>query len=217
MWFHGALNGGLKPMPALRHFALFLLLAATTLSGCATTQAVSSWRDPSYKGQLRKVVIAVAGATNLTTRRTSEDAIVARLPPGSAVASYQVVPPGDEGNTEKVRALLQAQGFDGAVIIRIVGVEENVVVTNVAYPATPYGYWGYSYAGYYSQPMVDVQKIVSVEGKLYDLATEKQLWSQLTRSTDPTSRQQTAADIVDIMSTSLIEARIIVGQAAPAK
>jgi hypothetical protein len=203
-------------MSALRHFAL-LLVAASTLAGCATTHPAGTWRDPAYTGPLRKVVIAVAGATNLSVRRIGEDGIVARLPPGAAVSSYSVVPPGDEGNTEKVRGLLRAQGFDGAVIIRIVGVENNVTVSTVAYPATAYGYWGYSYVGYVNQPVVDVQKIVRVEAKLYDLATEKEVWSQLTESIDPTSRQQTVADIVDIMSTSLIEARLIVGPAAPPK
>jgi hypothetical protein len=203
-------------MTALRRFAP-LLAAAITLAGCATTHPAGTWRDPYFQGKLHKVVIAVAGATNASARRIGEDGIVARLPPGSAVPSYQVVPPGEEGNTDKIKELLRAQGFDGAVIVRIIGVENNVTVSTVATPTTAYGYWGYAYVGYYNQPVVDVQKIIRVEAKLYVLATEKEIWSQLTESVDPTSRQQTVQDIVDIMSTSLIDARIIEGPAAPKK
>jgi len=186
-----------------------LLGAAGLLAACSTTHAVNAWRDTSFTGKFGNVVIGVAGA-DYPTRSTAEDALVTKLPAGTATASYKVIPQGEEKNIERVKAILREKGFDGALVVRLIGKQQELTTSAVPVAGAPmYGYWGYAYSPVYSVPMVDVKTVVRVEAKLYDVASERPVWSVLTETVDPTSQQQVREGVVTEVAQVLLDTKLL--------
>lgn len=59
-----------------------------------------------------------------TVRRLAEDQAVAHLP-APTQASYTLFPRLGSGERERIRARLLAEGFDGALVTRLVGVDRD--------------------------------------------------------------------------------------------
>jgi hypothetical protein len=190
-----------------------LALAGGLLQGCATTSAPTIWRDASFQGQFKKVLVAILGAES-GVRHGAEDAFVAKFAPGAAVPSYQVVPEGAgiERDREKLRALVAEKGFDGVLVARLVGVDQQLTTTTMPMTATVYGYYGWATTAVYSTTSVDVRRVVRVESRIFDVASERMVYSATTETVDPSSPLQTVNEIVDLVSRSVVEAKLIRGR-----
>jgi hypothetical protein len=185
-----------------------VLVLAGALAGCTGTRASGIWKDPDQQGSFAKVLVGVAGVDS-TGRRAGEDALVARFPKGVAVASYNVIPAGSETDLDYLRAKLTKEGYDGVLVARLLGVDQELTTTTMPSAVTVYGYYGYAYTGFYAQQAVDVRKVVRVESKLFDLKTEKPVWTMVTETTDPSSRLQTADEVADLVVRKLAEGKLI--------
>ena len=95
-----------------------------SLVGCSGTRLGDVWKDPGHSGApLRNVAVFVLG-TDPAVRRLAEDEFARRLPMNTrGVGSYGRVPTAEQGDLEKVRAWLRADGFDGAIVARVVDVD----------------------------------------------------------------------------------------------
>jgi hypothetical protein len=186
-------------------------LAAGLLAGCTTTTAPVIWRDPSYQGEFKKVLVAIVG-TEAGIRAGAEDAFVSKFAPGAAIQAYKVVPAGTEQDREKLKALLREQGFDGVLVARLLGVDQQVTTSTMPVATTMYGYYGWATTAVYAQTAVDVRRVVRVETKIFDVASEKMVYSALTETMDPTSPVQTVTEITDLVSRSVSDAKLIRGR-----
>ena len=184
------------------------LLLVGALAGCTGTRAAGIWKDPDQQGSFSKVLVGVAGVDS-TARRSGEDAIVARFPKGAAVASYTVIPAGSETDLDYLRTKLTAEGYDGVLVARLLGVDQELTTTTMPAAVSVYGYYGYAYTGFYSQQAVDVRKVVRIESKLFDIKTEKPIWTMVSETTDPSSRLQTADEVADLVVRKLAEGKLI--------
>lgn len=195
----------MKPLHAL----VALALAAAILPGCAGTKPVAEWRDPALKQPLRRVAVGAA-TQDPARRRVVEDAIVARLPAGTAIASYTFVPEGSERDVELVKDLIRQQGADGALIVRVAGIDRTQRVTTAApVPSTAYGYWGYSYTTAYAPATVEVDTTVRVDSRLYALEDDRLVWSLSTETQNPNSPEQARSEIADVVAKRLLEANVL--------
>jgi hypothetical protein len=186
-------------------------LAATLVAfsaGCAGTQATDLWRDPNRKVPFKKILVGVAGV-DTTARRSAEDAIVARLAPGTGVPSYRVVPAGRERDIEVIREVVAKEGFDGVLVARLQGVEQELTRTTMATPVTVYGGYGYAYTTMYAQQAVDIRKLVRVESKLFDVASENPVWTMTSETVDPTSRGQVTDEVATLIVAKLQEGGLL--------
>jgi hypothetical protein len=97
------------------------------LSACSTTRITSSWREPDKQisiDQLKKVLV-VALFKNETSRHKSEDEMAGYLR-GSAVVSYEYLNKSfNKQNEEGIRDKIKADGFDGAITMRLLDVEKD--------------------------------------------------------------------------------------------
>jgi hypothetical protein len=183
------------------------LAAAAVLAGCSGTKPVQLWRDPTSQATYRKVMVAVIGV-DMATRRNTEEVLVKRLGPG-AIASYQVIPAGEEKDIEKLKAVLREASFDGILVLRLMGVDQEITTTSMPGTVNVYGYWGYSHTAMYAQPMIDVRKIAKVESKLFDVAAEKPVWAMVTETVDPSKREVVIDEVTEIVVRELAAAKLL--------
>ena len=115
----------------------------------SSTQITSSWREPNKEVNINnlKKVLVVALLKNETSRRKAEDQMLNYLN-GKAVTSYNYSDANfnkldEEGIINKIRG----DGFDGAIILRLIDVDKEVTYTPGRYNSFPTYYQ--SFGGYY--------------------------------------------------------------------
>lgn len=187
------------PPPAL---ALLLALA------CASTRVETQWRDPEIRPEdlAFRSVIALAQMEDETVRRAAEDELVRVLVtrPAAharglhAVASYTLIPTRELADVEKVRAKVEAGGFDGAVVLRLVSSEDRVSYVPGRYETM----WG-RYGRIYEPGYTTVDRIVRIETSLYSTAKGKRLWSGVSRTLNPGDVRELVDDVARAVGDEL--------------
>jgi hypothetical protein len=205
--------------------ALIALIAA-----CASTQLVSSWVDPNYQGgPLKKLIIFVASKDD-AVRRNAEDQAAASLPASTkGVASYKLFPNQSDlnpQNQENIKAVMVRDGFDGALVTRVLSKDQNNVyvppqtylvpgagapVAGVPYGSF-YGYYGYAYSYAYVSPGYTYQQTTyMIESILYRLPAGNVIWTATTESVNPDSRQEVVNELIRIIGSSLKKDGLVSG------
>lgn len=199
----------------IRFTACAAVLLAT-LASCASTTLESTWRDPAYQGgPFQKLAVIVLGKQEATTRG-AEDTFVAGLAPGTqGVQSYTFLEAADAGNPEAVKAKLRSQGCDGALVARVIGVDTSVEYVPGNWSSVPVGhrsfggYYGSGYAAVYSPGYVEENVTVRVVTNVYDVASEKLVWSGVTETFEPSSTGSLVADNAEVILAALAELGLI--------
>jgi len=192
-------------MRQVKHTWAAVILSATAMSACATTGFVSTWKAPdAVRLEPKGVkVAAVAMVRNEAARRAAEDALAREITARGAqgVPMYTILPEGRPENEQAARAALEGQGFGGAVVMRPVGRDKEIVSTPVVYGGPVYGpYWG-GYYGYgwgspwgYGPPVagadIRTNTIVSIETLVYSLRQNKLVWAGQSKTTNPAGVDQ---------------------------
>jgi hypothetical protein len=164
-----------------------LLVAATGLvSACSnSTQLVATWKEPGTPPYPLTKSIAVFMTKDAGMRRMVEDKLAARIPGG--MASYRVIPDSELQNTNAVRSRLGEAGFDGAVVMRLVGMTTEVTPTGTDF----YGYWGY-WGTAYDPVYYTTQQVYSVETTVYSVKSDKLIWMGRSQTVDPKNANKLA-------------------------
>jgi hypothetical protein len=190
-----------------------ILIAASfllVLQACGpSTKITKSWRDPesSINPQTFSKVIISAFIRDESGRRTVEDELVKRLN-GKGVASYTMNFSGLDttAGSTALQDKLKSEGFDGAIVMRLVDVEKEVnYVPGTTYP-TYYGRYGGYYGGYYgygSPGYYQEDKVYNVETNIYSLKTDKLMWSGTTATTNPSNLNKTINEIADVIADKM--------------
>jgi len=195
-------------------------VAALCIAACGTTTFISTWKDPATPtlNPIGKTVAAVFVTRDEAKRRAGEDALAADLTARGAkgVPAYTLVPDSDRGDGEKARAALRAAGANGAVIMRVVGKDQQINYT----PGTPmpayyngFGpYWGYGWGTVYSPPTVTTDTIVSVETLVYSLTQDKLLWASTSRTTNPGNLDKLINEVADATAKEMAKQGLLAGK-----
>jgi len=182
-----------------------LAVVAAVFAACGpSTSLTAVWHTPDPIGPRFQKILMVAQIPNEGQRRTVETALVRNIPKG--VASYRVLGNIDVKDSAQARAKVASEGFDGAVIVRLVGTDRQTTYTpgsaywGAAPYATVWGYWGYGWGGVYEPGYLQTEHVITLESNVYALATEKLLWSSRTDTVDPVS--------VDALVDSMVKATV---------
>lgn len=193
--------------------AAFFGLVALTSCGSSTT-IVDSWKNPEATAPAFRKVIAIAVLPDETNRRIVEDQVCKNFknPNVECIRSWTIIPQDKVSDIEYAKQQITQGGFDGAVMMRLVGLDEKTrhVTTGyvASYAATPYysgfyGYYGYAWPVVYSTGSTDITQSVRVETNIYSVTQEKLLWSGISETLDPTSLRtmvdEIAAETVRIL------------------
>jgi hypothetical protein len=174
------------------------VMAIALLSGCASSSFVSSWKAPDAQPLELKgaKVAAVVMMRSEASRRTAEDALAREITARGAIGvpMYTVLPDADPAKEPQARAELEKLGFQGAVVMRPIRVDKEVVSTPT-YIGPAYGtYWGGYYGMGWGRPWdfdvvrggeIRTDTIVSIETLIYSLKQNKLVWGGQSRTTNP--------------------------------
>ncbi len=197
----------------MRQFSIpFVLLAFFVYTAAAASGAklVTTWRDPDVSAiKFNKVVVAFI-SSDADLRRRVEDGLARRIL--HSVAAHSFVPDGELKDHEAVKARLSSNAVDGAIVVRLVDVEKNLVVSPgqvmfVTYP-TLWDMWGAGWA--VSMPTyASEEKVVTAEIILYSVTTSKPVWAGRLKANNPKSLRVLLDDLVKAGSAELRKQKLI--------
>jgi len=200
---------------------MLVLVAVAVLSAgdCLATKLTDAWKAPDAppKFNFSKILVACVTGDD-AMRRTAEDYLVLRIGPDKTIPSYKVVPESEAKDVEKTKARVKEAGFDGAVVMRVVSVDQEETYNpgsaytggiNVSYYGSFWGYWGYGWPAVYSPGYLTTDKIVRVETLVYSVTNDKILWGARTKTTNPKSVLTMVDEIADAVAKRLKRDKLI--------
>jgi hypothetical protein len=163
------------------------MLIAMLITACALTKLTSAWKDPSYQGQPRKIMV-IGIAKKPLNKRILDDEFVRQLKARGtdAVASYTVMPDEKQADHAVIAAKMKEQGADGVLISRLANKKtvHTYVPGSVSYPPSYpsyYGNWrdyyGYGSQAVYTPGYTAEDEYALMETNLYDAGNDKLIWS----------------------------------------
>jgi hypothetical protein len=188
----------------------FVAAGALGLVACAaSTRFNSAWKAPdagplNFRGQkVAALVITPNESTRLGAEGVLARELVARGVQG--IPAYNLIPPSESRDKEKAKALFNAAGIAGVVVMRAAGKQQEITSTP-GYWSAPYygsfwgggggGYYGYGWGAVYEPGYLRTDTIVNVETLVYDLRADKLVWAGMSASTNPEHVEGLIKDLV---------------------
>jgi hypothetical protein len=202
----------------MKRTLLATVAAPLLLAGCASTQMVQVWRDPSYVPAPVKRIFAVAVIPNQQYRVDFENAVAKAMTSRGieAATSAGVFPPG-QLSRDGVTDYVKANDVQLVVVMRLNKVTTQVYnPPTVAYvPPAPYyggwyGYYGYGYGTAYTPGYYSEETIVQAETNVYAVAGEKLVWSGSSSTFNFTSASEAASSVAAALVNDLAKSGILV-------
>ena len=192
---------------------IFLFTFSVLLAfGCSQSNKITdSWVNPdATKESIKFNKVAVFGLVMKTAnRKIIEEELCKKLVNTISVPSYKVVNDDDISKPEVVKAKLSEQGFDGALILRLVDIENRESYSPGVYPTYYYsfaGFYGYSWGAMYnSGGTYRTDQIITAEVNIYSIKSDKLIWSGETMAMNPNDIEKTIAELSESVKKALID------------
>ena len=197
----------------LARILLSTILGAAVIAACGTvTKIPIAWRDPAYQGGPFQKIFVIAVAANDARRRLFEDELAGVLSEKGTIASasYGALPDSQRLGEEQIRRAIQGGGYDGVIVSRLLGVEDETRYVPPSTYTVPrsyrgyYGYYGTTWDVVHQPGYYQTHRIVRLETNLYDFRTGDLVWSGQSETFDPDS----AGDIID-SATKAVAKRLV--------
>lgn len=194
------------------------------LPACGTSaKFIDTWRNPNIDAPLQfKKICMIVLTADQSTRRTAEDQMVRNVTRAEAVPSFQIMPGELPEDVEYIKRVFKDEGIDGAVTMRLVGVNEETTYVPGQYVSAPYygspyygypggfyGCYGYSYGVVYEPGYTVTNQVVVVETNIYSITSDELLWTGRSESVDPSSVRGLIDEIAAALSMTLTEQGLV--------
>jgi len=148
--------------------------------------------------------MVVGISANSTNRRVFEDSFSARLAAVGveAVRSYELMPQTGIISKEDFDAAARRSGADGLLVVHVNRVESRMQVTNVTVPVTSRGFYGF-YRSWATVPDITQYDLATVETNLFDVGSDRLVWSGITETMNPTSVAAETPGFADVIIKAL--------------
>lgn len=193
------------------------LLGLMAVSCGGPSQMVETWADPTYTPQIATNVMVVGLGENQRRVSSFEDIMASHFAARKVtVEKGSVSGATGSADIEGFKRAVIASGAQIVTVTRLVDVASETVYhpgTTAYVPAA--GYYGMG-AYYHSSYMmvsdpgyVSESKIYKVETNVYDVKTEKLIWSGLSHTTDPSNFQEAVNSIAELVVGEMIKMKIV--------
>lgn len=175
-------------------------LMAAILGGCASTHITSAWQDPDLRRVPFRKVLVVFQHSDPELRMRLERSMAAEIP--NSVPAHAIFNDAEVRDLERVKVRVRADGFDSAVIMRVVSVDREVSYVPGRLHAVPayyrgfYGYWGYGWRSVYEPGYMRSDRVVNIATNVYSVADDKLVWSSQSETFNPASLRTAVAEVV---------------------
>ena len=182
---------------------VYAVFSSVLIIACAGTKLTHTRVDEAHRGNPVSdiLVIGLTYKDNEEVRRSFEDSFVRHLRAAGveAISSVDAISIPANMKLEKEEILKAVNKFnnDAVIITHLVGKEEKEVYTRSA-PSYRgyYGYYGQAYSYSRSPVYSRTRKSVRLATKLYDVKTEKLIWSGKSETLNPDSNKQMIDDVI---------------------
>ncbi len=195
-----------------------LLTTFLLLTGCQTTEVLSTWSDDSG-GETFRDVLVIAILKEPAYRNMVEQRLVEVLQAQGVEAESASILYPREGPMDQdiIDGMVAQSSADSVMIVRLVDTRKETVYT----PGTTYipggyggrysmGYYGYYGGGYtvMSTPGYSTEyNISTVETTLFNTATNKRVWSTITETTE-TSVNKAINSYIKVVGRTISESKL---------
>ncbi len=196
------------------HSLVCICCSAMLIASCAGTKLTRSQVGPAFQGAPVSNILVIAVTKQPENRRLFEQKFVVQLKQAGvdAVSSMKAVPMPSDLKLEKsaILAAVGKYGADAVIITHLKGKTEQEILTRSSYDGlgfyNNYGrIYNYAHDPGYARTQTDVQ----LETNLYDVETEKLLWSGQSTSMDIDSRKQVIDEVIQVVIRDLQKHGII--------
>src|SRR5512137_256989 len=192
-----------------------LLLLTLVLAGCQTTALQSAWFDPSFTGGPMHRIVIVAVGVSPPNARLAEDVFTQRLRALGVhgAPGWAVVPEAARGAPEPFMEAVRASGAEGLLVIRVLGVDTRTNVSTMMVTTTA-PMWGWGSTRVWATTTVPVTQVSQyslwvVETSLYEVGTERLVWSGVTQTLNPSDFQRDVGGFADVIIGQLVARRLL--------
>lgn len=205
---------------------IVLVLTAGLFSSCITTELVGSLKTSESEPVSYQKLGVVVLAPSMSNRSTVELALAEkfRAKGVKAVATFDIFPfagkineikesgMSQEDIQKKIRERVGQNKLDGLLIVTLLDKQKETHYVEGSSFAVAAPVYGYPYYGYYSYAYTTVSNPgyyttstkYFVESNLYDVATEKLIWTGQTKTTDPASIEKESAVFADLIVNEVL-------------
>jgi hypothetical protein len=200
-------------------FAFAALISAPLVIGSIgcwhATELAATWKDPTVNHADFKHAVAVFVSSDQAIRRSVEDRLSQSFPNTSP--SYRVIPSIQSDDANQILQTLRAQGYDGAIMMRVVDVSiETTYVPGTYWYPQPYGfagYWRTAWATPYDPYNYVADRIVTVETNIYSLTDDKLLFAARSNTTNPSSAGKLTESVMRHVKDRMAKDGLLITQA----
>lgn len=189
-------------------------IAAFALVGCNSAKVEHSWKAPGLQRLEFNKVLVLSSSTDGATRRLVEETVKECIPDVTIIPGYTAIPDATSvSDILLVREAALRSGADGVVILRLIANRNELSYSvDESYPKSNYttlgGYWG-ARAFVFSGPKAFADHIVVIETNIYDVKTEKLVWSGTTESYNPGKLAELVTDVSKAVLAELRRQKLI--------
>ncbi|UCD36160.1 MAG: hypothetical protein JSU90_04845 [Nitrospiraceae bacterium] len=184
---------------------LFVLIL---VSSCAATKLASTWKDSSYQGDIKRVFV-IGAAQNPGMRRIFEREFATELKSHGlyAVPSHEYIPQDTMLDKDAIVSKVRELDMDTVLVTRLLDKKRIVQDIPGYYTSWPQ----YYKAGYQSScPRGSrCDDVVALETNLYEVKTEKLVWSALTKTFIEDGTYQLIREFVQVIMENLMNEGLI--------
>jgi len=177
---------------------------------CYGTELTHKQANEVYKGKPVSNILVIAITGNEDSRRSFERKFVARLKSAGveAISSEEAIPMPANLELKKEMILSAVNQFknDAVIITRLISKEEKEVYTRGG--TAHGGYYGY-YSRHSARGYATTSRTFRLETNLYDVKTEKLIWSGQSKTVSKDSKDQTINDVIRVLVNDLQSNRLI--------
>lgn len=186
------------------------MFSSILMIACAGTKLTHTWVDEARRGKpvSNILVIGVTYKEKEEVRRSFEDRFVSQL----KAAGIQSISSGDaisiptdlQLKKEEILKAVQEFNNDAVIITHLIGKEEKDVYTRSdRRPRSYYSYYGWAYDYAHSPGYSSTKTTVRLATNLYDVKTEKLIWSGKSETLAPDSVNQVIDDVINVVIKDL--------------
>ena len=197
-------------------FVSHLTAILVLLGACSSTMLVENWSDPDYQGPPLKKILVIGMIKSDAKRHAFEDEFSSLITQGNrkGIASHTLLPNLEKsGNKEQVLAAVEKAGADGVMIVTTHGLINQQRVTPATFSYSPnagmYGYYNTSHAVTYNPGYTVTDTLLRIDTKLFNVASEKMIWSGKTESFNPTSSREVIGDLERLVIRDMRKSAVI--------
>ena len=189
---------------------------AFLVSSCAGTgtELTQKQVDNAYKGKPASNILVIAITGIEESRRSFEKKFVAQLKSVGvdAVSSHDAIPMPSNLKMKKEAILNACEQYknDAVIITHLIGKEDKDVYTRgTTEPHGFYGYYGSRYTSSHHPGHLSTTTTVRLETNLYDVKTEKLMWSGQSKTWSKESKDRIMNDVIKAVINKLKKNNLI--------